>query len=476
MPPESTETPPATTSQVIPEINISAERPLVRLRQQEIESLIGNVSDELRRCALGILHTGQSTDDTEKLLRDYPNFDIEIQRGERQGLSFRLKNAPTSCFTMRDGNIACQKNVQEHLTAAVRDLEFATDHIGENHTPGKESTDAIFFILRNAGFFHTSMSRAGQELDRRRLFAWGGHSINNDEYMYTKAVGRELALQFFELITGGGPGVMRGTLSGALAGYKTERIEGAKQFGFSCPSIITSEPPNNIIDPLIILPDIEKRLEAFIRGSLGGVVFPGGAGTAEEILTMITILLHPKNNDSLCPMIFAAPNESSSYFEDIDKFLNIVFGSDLNDRNHPMYEIMTDDPRGVASKMAERCDHVASLRSAFDEEIDWNGRLFAPEDIQKTFYPTHEEMAKLAIYHDQKPHVLAAELRKLFSGIVYGNVTDEGIKMIREHGPFEIYGEKDIIDALDTLLQRFISEGRMKLEGDYDPCYILKTS
>ena len=43
------------------------------------------------------------------------------------------------------------------------------------------------------------------------------------------------------------------------------------------------------------MPDIEKRLEAFVRLGHGIVVFPGGVGTAEEILYLLGILLHPDN-------------------------------------------------------------------------------------------------------------------------------------------------------------------------------------
>ena len=53
--------------------------------------------------------------------------------------------------------------------------------------------------------------------------------------------------------------------------------------------------PNPIVTQLAIMPDIEKRLEAFVRMAHGIVVFPGGAGTAEEILYLAGILLDPAN-------------------------------------------------------------------------------------------------------------------------------------------------------------------------------------
>jgi pyrimidine/purine-5'-nucleotide nucleosidase len=462
-----------TSSIIIPEIQVPAADYLQYLRESEISHLVNGASDDLRRCALGIAHTGQSTDDTEKLFEMYPNFGIEITR-VRQGVSFILKNVPKPCFIEREGQLECKENIRQHLSAVVRDLLYSTITIGEKQKPGEEITDAIFYILKNAGFFSGKMRQNGKELDRRRVFAWGGHSINNNEYDYSKNVGTQLAYQFLEIITGGGPGIMRGAPSGALAGYQAEYVDFTRQFGFNCPSIITSEPPNNIINSLITLPDIEKRLEAFIRGSLGGIVFPGGPGTAEEILTMISILLHPKNSSTQCPLVFTAPEESKSYFVAIDNFLKKVFGDSLTDKSNPMYEIIIGNPELAAQTLAKQCKITTDVRAALQKDtIDWDSSMHVPSEIQEPFEPTHENVAKLNLSRDQDLHILAAELRKLFSAIVYGNVSDKGIAMIREKGPFQITGYKEIIDELDTLLRIFVSEGRMKIEGEYNPCYEL---
>ena len=70
-------------------------------------------------------------------------------------------------------------------------------------------------------------------------------------------------------------------------------------------------------------------------------------------------------------------------------------------------------------------------------------------------------------------HALAAKLRRAFSGIVAGNVKEEGIQAIEQHGPFEIHGEPEIMAALDRLLAAFVAQQRMKLPGSsgYQPCY-----
>jgi hypothetical protein len=81
-------------------------------------------------------------------------------------------------------------------------------------------------------------------------------------------------------------------------------------------------------------------------------------------------------------------------------------------------------------------------------------------------------MADLHLHRDQPKHLLAANLRRAFSGIVAGNVKPETIKSVRNMGPFEINGEKEIMQALDALLASFVAQRRMKLPGTtYSPCY-----
>ena len=63
------------------------------------------------------------------------------------------------------------------------------------------------------------------------------------------------------------------------------------------------------MNELIIMPDIEKRLEAFVRIAHGIVIFPGGVGTAEELLYLLGILMNPQNSDQVLPLILTGPKE-----------------------------------------------------------------------------------------------------------------------------------------------------------------------
>jgi hypothetical protein len=86
-------------------------------------------------------------------------------------------------------------------------------------------------------------------------------------------------------------------------------------------------------------------------------------------------------------------------------------------------------------------------------------------------------MAALELRRDLPPHTLAANLRRAFSGIVAGNVKDKGIRLIEQHGPYEIHGDAEVMQPLDRLLKAFVAQHRMKLPGgaDYVPCYRVVT-
>ena len=66
----------------------------------------------------------------------------------------------------------------------------------------------------------------------------------------------------------------------------------------------------------------------------------------------------------------------------------------------------------------------------------------------------------------------AANLRRVFSGIVSGNVREDTIAQIEQRGPFDIFGSTRIMRLLDKLLAAFVEQGRMVLASEtYSPCY-----
>jgi len=261
---------------------------------------------------------------------------------------------------------------------------------------------------------------------------------------------------------------MKGPMKGATIAHAKQRLDG-RYIGISEPGIIAAESPNPIVNRLSIMPDIEKRLEAFVRLGHGVVVFPGGVGTAEEILYLLGLLLDPANQDMPFPLVFTGPKQSAAYFEQIDDFVGHALGKAARDR----YRIIVDDPVEVSRHMTAGLQQVREHRKVTKDAFFFNWSLRIPDAFQQPFEPTHDNMAGLDISRGVDTHQLAANLRRVFSGIVSGNVKPNGIRAIQKHGKFKIFGDPEIMGRLDCLLAAFVDQDRMKLPGSsaYQPCY-----
>jgi pyrimidine/purine-5'-nucleotide nucleosidase len=118
---------------------------------------------------------------------------------------------------------------------------------------------------------------------------------------------------------------------------------------------------------------------------------------------------------------------------------------------------------------------VKAFRHARDQDAYYfNWRLIVDAPFQQPFEVSHETMAALDLHAGQPPHELAANLRRAFSGVVAGNIREQGRALVERDGPFELHGDRVIGKALDTVLRRFVAERRMTLPGrEYTPCYRL---
>jgi predicted Rossmann-fold nucleotide-binding protein len=382
-----------------------------------------------------------------------------IQR--QRGIIMSLKNAPAIAFV--DGKLIT--GITEHLFAVLRDVIYVHNKIVNsprfNLGESVDVTNAVFHILRNAHILKP-------EREPNMVVCWGGHSIGREEYDYTKTVGYELGLRDLDICTGCGPGAMKGPMKGATIGHSKQRSGIGRYLGITEPGIIAAESPNPIVNDLVIMPDIEKRLEAFVRTGHGIVVFPGGAGTAEEILYILGILLHPKNASVPFPLIFTGPKSAENYFIQINQFIVDTLGLDAQQR----YRIIIGDPARVAREMKEGMHQVRKFREQLNDAFYFNLTLTIDEQFQQPFLPTHENMRNLQLRKDQPIHELAANLRRAFSGVVSGNVKEDGIRAIKQFGHFELNGDPEIMEPMDALLTAFVKQQRMKLPGtEYVPCY-----
>ena len=420
----------------------------------------GGLYELFRNCSLAVLNCGNPLDDGRELLERYKSFDISIIQ-EEKGISLKLNNAPAEAFV--DNQII--KGIGEHLFSVLRDVIYVDDEIYNNPKLNLETsegiTDAVFHILRNANILQ---SVAKPNL----VVCWGGHSITRQEYDYSKEVGYHLGLRGLNICTGCGPGAMKGPMKGAAVGQAKQRIQDSQYLGITEPGIIAAEPPNPIVNNLVILPDIEKRLEAFVRIGHAMIVFPGGVGTAEEIFYTLGVLLHPSNESVPFPLIFTGPESSRNYFDEIDSFIVSTLGKAAQN----FYKIIINDPLSVAKEIQLGIGNVKKYREEKNDAYYFNWTLNIEPEFQKPFNPTHENMAALELHKDQEGFSLAANIRDALSGIVSGNVKEQGIREVELKGPLKLDGDKEVMQPLASLLHSFEKMQRMKIPAsDYVPCY-----
>lgn len=434
-----------------------------QLSQFEVDRLKQSTNSALyalfRNCCLAVLNSGVEEDDFENMFAPYEDFSVNLVRRER-GVKIELHNPPPVAFV--DGVLI--KGVHEHLFAVLRDIL----HMGAKYhhddaeiPPTRVLTDMVFDMLRHANAINMAE-------DANLVVCWGGHSIGEHEYKYTKEVGYQLGLREMNICTGCGPGAMKGPMKGATIGHAKQRYTQGRYLGISEPSIIAAEPPNAIVNELVIMPDIEKRLEAFVRISHAILIFPGGVGTAEELLFILGVLLNENNKDQVLPIVLTGPAKSEDYFASLDEFI----GKTLGPKAQALYTIIVDDPNAVAKFIKEKQQDVRDYRRATGDSYHFNWSLKIEPEFQIPFVPSHDSMAALDLHLEQPTAKLASNLRKAFSGIVAGNVKAEGISQIRQHGPFLINGEPNLMHLMDNLLESFVKQQRMKLPGStYTPCY-----
>jgi len=436
------------------------------LTQQEVEGLTSTKKDVMqlfRDCALAILNTDSSSDDAAQILATYADFDIQVIPQPR-GLKLEIRNAPSQAFVDQ----VMIRGIQEHLFSALRDIVYTDFKINEARQfdlgSSRGITDAVFRILRNARIVLP-------DIPPNLVVCWGGHAIPREEYDYSKEVGYQLGLRGLDIVTGCGVGAMKGPMKGAAVGHAKQQKKNGRYIGVSEPGIIASESPNAIVNELVIMPDIEKRLEAFVRLAHGVLVFPGGVGTLEEIFYLLSILMHPQNRQSM-PLVLAGPESCRQYFQDLDRFIVHCLGPVAT----RYYRIVIGYPEEVARLMKRGIDDVHRQRRSEQDAYYFNWNLHIDPMLQQPFTPTHDNMAALRLSRDLPGHELAAQMRAAFSGLVAGNVKAFGIRQIAEKGPYRLQGDPGILAAMDDILRALIRDGRMKLGKDareYRPCYVL---
>jgi uncharacterized protein (TIGR00730 family) len=113
---------------------------------------------------------------------------------------------------------------------------------------------------------------------------FGSHLVSPDNPTYAKAlqVAQLLAENGFNVITGGGSGIMEAANKGALEG-------GAKSVGLNI-DLPREEPPNTYANIRLSFRYFFVRKMMFVKYAMAYIIFPGGFGTLDELFEAITLI------------------------------------------------------------------------------------------------------------------------------------------------------------------------------------------
>jgi uncharacterized protein (TIGR00730 family) len=142
-------------------------------------------------------------------------------------------------------------------------------------------------------------------LERRyfRVAIFGSSRIQTNDAIYAEVKELAKALSFLgcDIVTGGGPGLMRAANEGAREGayrYKT------RSFGLTI-MLPMEEQPNPFLDEVAQHSTFFSRLHQFIRLSHAYIVVDGGVGTTLEAMMVFQLLQVRMLKDR--PLIFVGP-------------------------------------------------------------------------------------------------------------------------------------------------------------------------
>ena len=381
--------------------------------------------------------------DTREVREKFDGLRVEV--GESFG-DFLLicRGVPADC--LYDGKNVIWESV-EQISSTIRDVVFPPPEPENGADPAQRSAYLRKFVE------HSGLLYRGE----RQLvtFTWGGHKVSRAEYEFAKQVGYWTALSMpaMENITGCGDGIMKAPFKGAQVGYGKQRTYerfGMRDFiGFTEKDILAAEAPNELVNRLVVFPNIEYRMEGFIRSAHRGRVHPGGVGTLEEILTMLAVRSMPENRD--IPFEFdMVEREEGTYFLELDQYLGLCF----KDALAGLYTVHRGSPSRYARHVHETSSHLP-MRYLWND--DWR---FAPE-VQHPFEVTFQSMEGLDLSRNQSPYELMAQLRRFFSAVVHLTVKDPD--MLDSWGDDRplIHGDTDILRATEAVYSRLCAQGRI---------------
>ncbi len=167
---------------------------------------------------------------------------------------------------------------------------------------------------------------------------FGSARTRKGEKLYSTAyeLSKVLARNKFNLITGGGPGVMEAVNKGA-------KEEGAKSIGINI-ELPYEQKPNPFITVPLSFKYFFVRKVMFIKYAIAYVVLPGGFGTLDEFFEAVTLV--QTNKIRPFPVVLVGSDFWSSLIEWMEK--TMVARGTITKEEMAIFKVM-DDPEEIAA-------------------------------------------------------------------------------------------------------------------------------
>jgi uncharacterized protein (TIGR00730 family) len=166
-------------------------------------------------------------------------------------------------------------------------------------------------------------------------------------YKWGEEVARLLSGAGFNIITGGGPGIMEAANKGAHAGVRGQSVGLNIDLPFE-------QKPNTYIQKLLSFRYFFCRKVMFSKYSCAIVVLPGGFGTMDELFENLTLV----QTNKIPPMPIVLMGKD--YWQGLVDWLNEIMcrrESNIGPEDMRLVEV-TDDPEEAARWIGERCTNA----------------------------------------------------------------------------------------------------------------------
>ncbi len=171
---------------------------------------------------------------------------------------------------------------------------------------------------------------------------FGSSRTREDSPVYRKAyhLAKLLVQRGFNVMTGGGPGVMEAANRGAME-------MGGKSIGLNI-DLPTEEPPNPYVNIRLNFRYFFIRKVMFTKYSVAHVIFPGGFGTLDELFEVLTLVQTQKARPF--PIILV----EREYWEGLVQWLRsrVLGAGNILPKDMDLFQVM-DDPEEIVDFIDE---------------------------------------------------------------------------------------------------------------------------